>query len=60
MLKGILLITATLICKVAEAIDTGNGATFDLSYQTDKKLLKFNAALPPNTWLGLGFGSGMV
>ena len=46
--------------KLAKAVDTGVGATFDVNYLADKKLLQFNATLPVNTWLGLSFGSGMI
>ena len=62
MFKKILLVTISIICenKVTEAIDTGKGANFDLKYIKDKNLLQFDATLLPNTWLGLGFGSGMV
>ena len=41
MLNRILLVTIAFLCntKLAEAIDTGKGATFDVSYLTDKNLL---------------------
>ena len=41
MLKRILLVTIALICniKVAEAVDIGNGGSFDLNYLADKKVL---------------------
>ena len=62
MLNRILQVTIALISslRIADAVDIGNGASFDVIYQTDKNLLKFEATLLPNTWLGLGFGSGMV
>ena len=41
MLKIMFLVAIALICiiKVAEAVDTGKGATFDVNYLTDKNLL---------------------
>ena len=41
MLKRILLVTIALICniKVTEAVDIGNGGSFDVKYLEDKKQL---------------------